>query len=44
MQNVKKLANMNLINDSENDSIEKCEACITKKMHRKFNRQFVRAN
>ena len=33
MQNVKKLINMNLINDSENNFIEKCEICIMKKMH-----------
>ena len=42
MQNVKKLVNMNLISDNENDSIEKCEVCIMKKMHRKSNHQFVR--
>ena len=44
MQNVKKLINMNLISDSENDFIEKCEICIMKKMHRKFNHRFVRIN
>ena len=33
MQNVKKLNNMNLISDSENDFIEKCKICIMKKMH-----------
>ena len=44
MQNVKKLVNMNLISDSENDFIEKCEICIMKKMHRKSNRQPVRAS
>ena len=44
MQNVKKLVNMSLISDSESDFIEKCEACIMKKMHRKSNRQPVRAS
>ena len=37
MQNVKKLINIDLINDNENDFIKKCEICIMKKMHRKFN-------
>ena len=41
MQNVKKLINMNLISDSENNFIEKCKIYIIKKMHRKFNHQFV---
>ena len=44
MQNVKKLVNINLINDSENHFIEKCEICIMKKMHRKFNRQLVQTS
>ena len=44
MQNVKKLANMSLINDSEKNFIEKCEICIMKKMHQKSNRQFVRTS
>ena len=37
MQNVKKLININLISDSENDFIEKCKICIMKKMHQKPN-------
>ena len=44
MQNVKKLANINLISGSESDFIEKCEACIMKKMHQKSNRQPVRTS
>ena len=44
MQNVKKLININLISNNENDFIEKYEICIMKKMHRKSNHQSVRIN
>ena len=44
MQKVKKLININLIIDSENDFIEKCKICIMKKMHQKSNHQFVQTS